>query len=118
MPVYETLDAVADSGGTQAIEPKVTRTQFRDIYEQVSSDGRSSPVRTLSLSFTGDAAESDALIAFFSRHGGIKPFWFSFDKVEPLRLMMTEGAFNKNHSSGLKYIVTVTLRSFGGLNVS
>lgn len=116
MPVYETLDAVADSGGTQAVEPKVNRLTFRDQYDQVSSNGRNHFGRTMNLTFTCDNDEADVLMDFFIRHRGTKPFWFSFNKVEPLRLMVTEGAFNKNHIGGLKYTVTAVFKNFGGLH--
>lgn len=118
MPVYETLTTEADAGGSQSVEPKVSSTMFQDKYEQISTYGNHNPTRKMNLTFTCDGAEADALIAFFDRHRGVKPFWFSFDKVEPLRLMQTDGAYSKNHVGGLKYTVTVTLKNFGGLNVS
>lgn len=118
MTTYETLSAVADTGGTHSVEPRVVNIKFKDQYEQVSTTGRNNSDRKMSLTFTGDSAECDELIAFFDRHRGIVPFWFSFDKVEPERLMLTDGAYTKNHVGGLKYNVTVALKGFGGLYVN
>lgn len=116
--MYDTLDREADGGGSKSREPQVNRQRFRDTYEQVSTNGRM-PIETkLTLSFTGDSQECDYLMNFFDARGGVIPFWFSFDKVEPERLYVTEGAYTKNHEGGLKYVVSVTFKHFGGLNVT
>ena len=61
MPTYETLDVDADSGGSQEITPRVTKQTFKDRYEQITTNGTQTKDRSMTLSFTGDSDEVDAL---------------------------------------------------------
>lgn len=111
---YETLEELADAGGERTSTPRGTVTEFTDGYTQTVYQGLQPISATISFTRTGDYSRTKPIEDFFTRNVK-KPFWYSFDKREPLQLYELTGTFTHRHVSGLTWTVSATFKEYDGL---
>lgn len=111
---YETLTVRADAGGERTTAPRGTNTVWIDGYEQDTYQGLQPTKKNISFVYTGSYAEVKAVNDFIERNVKL-PFWYSFDKSEPLDLYKLDGNFTFTHVGGLTWRVTAQFKEYTGL---
>lgn len=97
-------------GSSEAPEFKVLKADFGDGYAQAARAGLNNVRRVLSLKWDVlPVAQANAIVAFFSAHGGTDPFLYTVPG-EATAVLWTCEQYEEGYSSFNLRSITATLR--------